>query len=316
MKKIVVINKSLLEEDYDMICEAVTPYGYVVHGYNTYEEAKEDVSDAEIIYGYDARLANIAKEVKWFHLSSAGINHMVGKLPENVLLSHSVGAYGVTLAEYMVMVTLMLVRRMPEYTKAMSERRWIKPLPNRSIKDSVVVCVGTGDIGTSYAKRIRSFEPAKIIGVNRSGKPYPLFDEMVTEKDIESVLPTADIIAMSLPATAATKNFLSKERIALLSKDAYVVNAGRGDTIDQEALVDALNTHQIAGAALDVMTTEPLPVDDPLWEAENVILTPHCAGNLTSAYTRHQNVKMFVEEFKRYINKEKMIYLVDQAKGY
>ena len=121
---------------------------------------------------------------------------------------------------------------------------------------------------------------------------------------------------MALPATPDTVEILNQRRIALLPESAYIINIGRGNAIEQDALINALNTNQIAGAALDVMTPEPLPSDSPLWTAKNLVLTPHVAGNMTLGYTADANVNLFCENLSRYANGEKLKCLIDRKRGY
>ena len=121
---------------------------------------------------------------------------------------------------------------------------------------------------------------------------------------------------MALPATAETAGILSRERIALLPETAIVINVGRGTAVDQNALVEALNAGRIAGAALDVMVPVPLPKDDPLWDAKNVVLTPHTSGNLTLGYTCDVNVDMFCTDIANYAAGRPLSHLVDRKRGY
>ena len=116
--------------------------------------------------------------------------------------------------------------------------------------------------------------------------------------------------------TAETIGILSREHIALLRKDALVINVGRGTAIDQDALVEALNEERIAGAGLDVMDPEPLPADDPLWSAKNLVITPHISGNLTLGHTCRTNVAMFCEDIANYAAGRPLVHLVDRTRGY
>ena len=134
--------------------------------------------------------------------------------------------------------------------------------------------------------------------------------------ELDALLPDTDILVLALPATGATKNILSAERIALLPRRAYGVNVGRGSAIDQTALVDALNAGRIAGAALDVFQREPLPENDPAWTAKNLIVTPHISGQMSLGYTRDRNVELFCEDLERYGKGEKPVRLVDRKIGY
>ena len=121
---------------------------------------------------------------------------------------------------------------------------------------------------------------------------------------------------LALPGTAETEHILNRQRIALLPETAYVVNVGRGSVVDQDALMDALNQNQLAGAALDVFVPEPLPEDHPLWDTKNLIITPHVSGNLTLGYTRDINVEMFCEDLANYAAGRPLNGLVDRKLGY
>ena len=215
------------------------------------------------------------------------------------------------------MVTLMLQRKMPDYTVIIRNHGWTNDLPIRSIQGSRLVLLGTGDIGTTFAKRAQALCPASITGVNRSGRvPDDVYDRVVPMTELDSVLPEADILVMALPSTPETIGIMTKERIALLSPSSILVNVGRGTAIDQEALMEALNSGALAGAALDVMVPEPLPGDHPLWNTRNLLLTPHVAGNMTLGYTCDKTVSMFCEDLEKYAQGKPLDHLVDLKKGY
>ena len=139
---------------------------------------------------------------------------------------------------------------------------------------------------------------------------------MYTLDELNSVLPKTEILVMALPGTKETAHILSRERIALLPRDAYVVNVGRGTAIDQEALMEALNADRLAGAALDVCVPEPLPKDHPLWDTKNLLLTPHISGNMSLGITRDLDVELFCEDLRNYAAGRKLKRLVDRAVGY
>ena len=177
--------------------------------------------------------------------------------------------------------------------------------------------LGTGDIGTTFATRARAFEPESIIGVCRSGKSSsPVYDKVLPVSELDSILPETDLLAMSLPSTPETRGILSRERIALLPKGAFIVNVGRGSAIDEDALADALDNGQLAGAALDVFQTEPLPAGHRLWKTKKLLITPHVAGNMTLSHTRNKNVAMFLEDLKNFTEGAPLKYLVDRKLGY
>ena len=296
--------------------------GFVPHFFtlDQFEEAKACVQDCEILYAHSPELLRAAPAtLKWYCCSFAGVDPYckdpsIFANPDCVLTNSNV--YGVTIAEHVVMVTLMLLRRMPEYEEIVRNRSWSNQLPIRSIRDNEFTILGTGNIGVNVAERVRGMGAAKITGLSRSGKPHPAFDEVHPIAELDRVLPDTKILVMALPGTAETIHILNRQRIALLPKDAYVINVGRGTAVEQEPLIEALNSGRIAGAALDVMDPEPLPQDHPLWSAKNLILTPHVSGNMTLGYTCDTNVAMFCEDLKNYAAGKPLNGFVDRAKGY
>ena len=285
-----------------------------------FEEAKACLQDCEVLYAHSPDLLRAAPAtLRWYCCSFAGVDPYckdpaMFANPDCILTNSNV--YGVTIAEHVVMVTLMLLRRMPEYEEVVRNHSWSNQLPIRSIRDNEFTILGTGNIGVNVAERMRGMGAAKIIGLSRSGRPHPAFDEVHPIADLDNGLPGTKILVMALPGTADTIHILNRARIALLPKDAYVINVGRGSAIDQEPLMEALNGGRIAGAALDVMDPEPLPKDHLLWTTKNLILTPHVSGNMTLGYTCDTNVKMFCEDLRNYAAGRPLNGFVDRVKGY
>ena len=299
---------------------AAEELGFSATYYHSEAALAEEIGTFEVIYGHPApALLQKAESLRWLCSDFAGVEKY---LPDHVwprpdcLLSNGSGAYGPAIAEHVVMVLLMLLRRMPEYQAALVERRWISCAPIRSITGSQVVILGTGDIGSHTARRLKALG-ASVTGVCRSGQAAePAFDRVLPTAALDTVLPQADALVLALPATAETADILSRERIALLPPAAYVVNVGRGAAIDQEALMEALQAGRLAGAALDVMTPEPLPPDHPLWGCPNTILTPHVSGNMALGLTCDWTVELFLRDLAHYAAGEALENLVDRARGY
>lgn len=278
------------------------------------------IGDYEVIYGHpDPAWLKRAARLRWLCSDFAGVEKYLDEAiwpSPDCLLSNSSGAYGPAIAEHIVMVLLMLLRRMPEYQSAMAERAWPCLTPIRSLTGSRVVMLGTGDVGRSAARRLKALGAA-VTGVCRSGRAEePAFDRVLPIGQLDALLPQADALVMALPATAETAGVLSRERIALLGPQALVVNVGRGSAIDQPALVEALTARRLAGAALDVMEPEPLPPDHPLWQCPNTILTPHVSGNMALGLTCDLDVDMFCRDLGRYAAGEPLENLVDRGRGY
>ena len=322
MRKIAVYDNFTEPKHRQQINDVAAKYGFAVDYYAAPQTVPPEKRDEyEVIYGMPkpSELKSFTN-LKWFCGSFAGVDAYLDDSlypsPE-VMLSNSSGAYGVTIAEHLIMVTLMLLRHEMTYCADAAAHRWGAVQPMRSIIGSTITVLGTGDIGTEFARRAKAMGAASIRGVRRTKKAAdPAFDAIYTHDELDTLLPDTDILVMALPSTGETKNILSAERIALLPPTAYVVNVGRGSAIDQPALVEALNAGKLAGAALDVFAEEPVPAGDPVWTAQNLLLTPHISGQMSLGYTRDRNVALFCEDLERYGRGEKPARLVDRRIGY
>ena len=322
MRKIAVYDNFTEPKHRQQINDVAAKYGFAVDYYAAPQTVPPEKRDEyEVIYGMPkpSELKSFTN-LKWFCGSFAGVDAYLDDSlypsPE-VMLSNSSGAYGVTIAEHLIMVTLMLLRHEMSYCADAAAHRWGAVQPMRSIIGSTITVLGTGDIGTEFARRAKAMGAASIRGVRRTRKAAdPAFDAIYTHDELDTLLPDTDILVMALPSTGETKNILSAGRIALLPPTAYVVNVGRGSAIDQPALVEALNAGKLAGAALDVFAEEPVPAGDPVWTAQNLLLTPHISGQMSLGYTRDRNVALFCEDLERYGRGEKPARLVDRRIGY
>ena len=322
MRRIAVYDNFTEPKHRQQINDVAAKYGFAVDYYAAPQTVPPEKRDEyEVIYGMPkpSELKSFTN-LKWFCGSFAGVDAYLDDSlypsPE-VMLSNSSGAYGVTIAEHLIMVTLMLLRHEMSYCADAAAHRWGAVQPMRSIIGSTITVLGTGDIGTEFARRAKAMGAASIRGVRRTRKAAdPAFDAIYTHDELDTLLPDTDILVMALPSTGETKNILSAGRIALLPPTAYVVNVGRGSAIDQPALVEALNAGKLAGAALDVFAEEPVPAGDPVWTAQNLLLTPHISGQMSLGYTRDRNVALFCEDLERYGRGEKPARLVDRRIGY
>ena len=323
MGKTIGVIIDFLTDDYRrQIDAAAAKHGWTTRYFPDSRSAVGNADDCEILYGHcSQKVIASAKSLRWFCCCWAGVDRFCkDELYQNpdCLLSNSSGAYGVTIAEHLVMCALMLLRRQGEYGALIRSGGW-DTLPGniRSLHGSRITVLGTGDIGTQFARRAKAFSPAKITGVRRSVKPGdPAFDEIRANAELDAILPETDILVMALPNTPDTAGILSRERMALLPEGAYVLNVGRGAALDQDALIDALNSGHLAGAALDVVTPEPLPADHPLRTAKNILLTPHVAGNTTLPYTQQRTVDMFCEDLDNYCAGKPLRHVVDRKRFY
>lgn len=304
------------------IQEVAKPLGFTPYFFGTdqLEEARERLQGCEILYAHSKDLARSAPAgLKWYCCSWAGVepyceDPTILKNPR-FLLTNSNG-YGVTIAEHILMTALMLLRRYPEYQRLIQNREWSNRLRFRAMRDTRFTILGTGGIGAVTARRLRAMEAREITGLSRSGKSRPEFDRVLPISRLDEELVRAEFLIMALPSTPETRGLLSATRLALLPRGAYLINVGRGDALDQAALVEALRDGRLAGAALDVASPEPLPADDPLWEAPNLILTPHVAGNMIPGYTSDINVEMFCADLENYALGRPLARQVDRGLGY
>ena len=311
----------MLEQKHlDQIQTVAASLNHEVFFYKAESEIPQSNFDADIIYGFAPSIVKSSKNLKWLCVPWAGVDSLMTPgyfANEDCLLTNAAGAYGVSIAEHMIAVSLVMMRRLDEFMAETRAWQWKMPRPQKSLKDCRITVLGTGDIGTTFAKRARAFEPAGIVGVCRSGKSSEsVYDKVLPVSELDSVLPQTDFLAMSLPATPETRGILSRERMALLPEGAYIVNVGRGSAIDEDALADALESGHIAGAALDVFQKEPLPEGHRLWKTKNLLITPHVAGNMTLAYTKGKNVQMFLEDLENFTKGAPLHYLVDRKLGY
>ena len=320
MRKLAVCVTFMNEKYRRQIDAAAEAAGFVVHYYDTQAALTPHIGDYEVLFGHPVpALLRQAAQLQWLCSDHAGVDRYLDDAAwphSECILSNSSGAYGATISEHILMVLLMLLRRMPEYQADLSRRQWTYYAPIRSVIGSHIVVLGAGDIGSNTARRLKALG-ASVTGVCRSGRSdEPAFDHVVPTAELDSVLPSADVLVMALPATPETVGILSRERLALLPEHAYVINVGRGSAVDQEALEEALRAGRLAGAALDVMMPEPLPAGHSLWDCPRLIITPHVSGNASLGLTCDINVDMFCADLARYAAGKPLGNLVDRGRGY
>ena len=319
-RKIVVYIPGMPEKQLERVVSGAAEKGFRAVVPESREDAEREATDAEVLFSYYHKLCRNARKLKWAATPYAGNEVFLepGILPDpEVMLTNSSGAYGVTIAEHVVMVTLEMMRRRAEYNEIVRRKEWKRDLHIDSIRGSRITLLGTGDIGRECAKRLRGFSPACLTGVNlRGGNPENLFNRIVTTDRLEEVLPETDLLILSLPATAETRGILDEDRLALLPETARIVNVGRGSALDQKALERMLREGKLAGAALDVFEQEPIPADDPLWDCPNLVITPHMAGNMTLDYTTEKITDQFLENLDNYAAGRPLKHTVDRKRAY
>ena len=318
-RTLVAAIRELTRKQREEIRRAACAHGFEALFFDSPEDALPALADAEVVFCQSEFLARNAPRLRWLCSPFAGVDNFLAPgafASAEAVLSNSSGAYGVTIAEHIVMVALEMLRRQLDYDAIVARRGWRRDLAVRSIHQSRVTLLGTGDIGREAALRLRAFRPERIVGVNRGGRDESgLFDRVLPREALDAVLPQTDILIASLPGTAETRRMLDAAKLALLPDGALLINVGRGSVLDEAALEKELRAGRLQ-AALDVFEHEPLPKDSPLWDCPNLRLTPHVAGNMTLPYTVERIVSMFLEDFENYCAGRPLKRLVAREKGY
>lgn len=251
----------------------------------------DKLKDVNVLIGKpEPALLKNAKKIEWLQLVSAGYDSYINNLPQNVILTCASGAYGLAVSEHMLAQTFTLIRHFNQYCLQAARGEWKSCGNIISVEGSTILVLGMGDIGGSYARKMKALG-AHVIGVRRHlGKLPEGFDEQHTMSELDNLLPIADVVAMALPGGHATYHIIDEHELGLMKDGAYIINAGRGNAIAPDALKKVLREHKIGGAALDVTEPEPLPPDDELMHLDNVLITPHVAGN----YYLHKTVERII----------------------
>ena len=285
----------------------------------TYSQPDEvsirEIGNADIVIG-NPKVAQLkyAAKLQWLQLRSAGADEYAScpYLGEKVLLTNGRGAYGSRLAEYMLGGILALQKHFPAYWEHQKRREWKKEGLVRQIAGSVVLVLGVGDIGGTFAKYCKAMG-AYVIGLRRQeGRPCDTVDEIYGIGSLDKLLPRADIVAMCLPNTPQTAGVIGERQLAFMKEGAILVNVGRGIAVDTPSLCAALERGKLYGAVLDVTEEEPLPADHPLWQYDNVILTPHIAGTFDQKEGFHNFYMIAEENISRFFEGKTLRNLVDR----
>jgi phosphoglycerate dehydrogenase-like enzyme len=292
---------------------------------SNYDRIEENIRDAEIVIAWSLRPEqfNSAKKLRWIHSPAAAVHQLM--FPElinsDVMLTNAREVHGPVVAEHAIGLMFALAKKTPAAVRLQTKHRWgqelmwnTQPRP-REIAGAILGLVGLGSIGREVAKRASALG-MRIIAVRQNPeKEKPAAINCVYGPgNLEDLLRQSDYLILAAPITESTKRLMDRERILQMKHDACLINVGRGSLIDEAALVDALRHRRIGGAALDVFEQEPLPADSPLWDLENLLITPHTAGLTEKLWERHY--QLFSENLGRYLAQHPLLGVVDKHKGY
>jgi len=290
--------------------EAIAPRAVHVYARSS-TVTPEQMAQATVLFGWPRpEMIRHAARLKWFQTMWAGAEEYDGLLPEGVLFTSSSGSNSRSVAEHMLASLMALCRRLPVYLDSQRAHVWKDEGPMKTILGGAVLVAGAGHVGVEFGRLCQGMG-ARTVGLKRTVTgPVEGFDEVHTMDELDALLPQADVVALTLPHSPQTVRLLNENRIALMKDDAILISAGRGSVLDQDALVRAMKSGKLWGAALDVTEPEPLPAGSPLWDTPNLLLTPHVAGGMRLEITRRRCVEMAQENLRRYLAGEKLENLV------
>jgi phosphoglycerate dehydrogenase-like enzyme len=249
-----------------------------------------------------------SERLKWVHTGAAGLDHPIwAQLVDKGAVLTTGHGQALCIAEYVLAEVLATFQRIGERRAEQAARRWTR-LPFREIAGTSWLIVGFGAIGQDVAVRAKAFG-AKIVGVRRSGAPDALAEHMGLLSDVPSLLPAADVVVLAAPLNSETRGMAGAGFFAAMKPGSVLVNVGRGDLIDEPALLAALAAGVPDHAILDVFHDEPLKDDSPFWDHPKVSLTPHASAFGSGQAAR--NDAIFVENLRRRLAGEPMLYEAD-----
>lgn len=279
----------------------------------------------DILAGANAVIGNLSipalaqcPGLEWLQLNSSGADDYARSALINpaAVITTATGAYGIGIAEYMAAMLLGMMKRIPAYHSNQLAGIWRDEGAVTSPFGKRVLVVGTGNIGTEFARRIRAFG-ARVVGIRRrAGVCPPDFDEIHGLDELKSQLPLADVIALCLPGTDDTLHLMNAETLALCKEGAYLMNVGRGNVIPLEAMLDPAVTGRFAGIWLDVCEIEPLPDGHPLFSVPNLLVTPHITGGFHLDLTMQNIYEISLQNLKAWLGQGEYRSVLDRKSGY
>ena len=297
--------------------------GVTVRIGKTADALGDAVAGARVLFNWTGskpdvlRVMQRAPNLEWIHAMYAGLDRsLFPELVESPIpLTNGSGVFSQSLGEFIILGVLYFAKDVPRRMQAKAERRW-DVFDNVEIRKQTIGIVAHGDIGRAVASR------AKALGMRvlatrrnpstRAGDEH--VDRVYAAPDLDAMLPECDYVAVTAPLTPETTGLIGKREFDLMKPSAVILNVGRGPVINESAMIEALKTKRIRGAALDVFDVEPLPPDNPLWSMDNVLITAHCADHVDGWV--ESAVVFFVEQFARWRKGEPLRNVVDKRAGY
>lgn len=256
-----------------------------------------------------------APQVRWIHSNAAGLDHLVSPAlaASSAIVTNSRGVYGEALGEYVVAAMLYFVKNLARLRDAQARHAW-EPFEGERLAGKVLGIIGYGDIGAAIAQRAAALG-MQVLAYRRRPE-LSAGDPNVTRvvSQLRDAIAPADFVALATPLTPETRHFFGAEQLSWMRANAVLINVGRGQAIDETALIDALQRRAIRGAALDVFETEPLPAAHPFWSMPQVLLSPHSADRVDGWLDR--TMELFLANLDRFVRGEPLANIVDPRRGY
>jgi phosphoglycerate dehydrogenase-like enzyme len=281
----------------------------------------EQLRDADVLYGWPTREAFLSAErLRWIQRTGTGINQIMD-LPElvesDVVLTNSRGPHAVPMADHVFAMVLSLTHRLPVLMDAQRAHDWHGGKaagPFVDLDGRVMGILALGDVGKAVARRAFGFG-MEVYAVDKhpSAAPPGVSGLWGLER-LDDLLEMSDWFVVTAPLTHETRGMIDGRRLGLLKKGAYVIVISRGNIVEEEALIDHLRSGHLAGAGLDVMAKEPLPEGSPLWDMDNVVLSPHTSASSDEA--RAGARENFKENLRRFLANEPFLYVCDKRAGF
>jgi phosphoglycerate dehydrogenase-like enzyme len=264
-----------------------------------------------------------APELKWIHTPNTGVRELISPelLASKVVLTNSAGVDARPIAEHVLALALGLVRKLNLAAQRQAAREWAQDelalSPPGLLAGKTLGLVGVGHIGKEVARLANAFG-MRVVAVRRMGmltRADPVPDvEVRGVEELSWLLEQSDVLVLAAPSTPSTQWLIDARAVSHMKQGAYLINVSRGDLVDETALVGALFSGKLAGAALDVTRVEPLPVDSPLWGLPNVILTPHAASLVPDDW--QARTMLFLDNLRRFKKGQPLVNVVDKEQGY
>jgi phosphoglycerate dehydrogenase-like enzyme len=282
-----------------------------------------DLADARVLFqwaGNKEELKRVmagAPHLEWIHGRYAGLDAILSPelIESPIPLTNGRGSFSQSLGEFVMCGALYFAKDLPRMLRAKAERRW-EVFDVMELSTQTLGIVGHGDIGRAIARRAKAFG-MKVLALRRDLAPRAGdedIDTLYANPDLHKMLPLCDYVVAAAPLTPQTRHMIGAAEFAVMKPDAIVMNVGRGPVIDEAAIVTALQTKQIRGAALDVFEVEPLPADSPLWAMDNVLISFHTADHTKDWLD--DAVSLFIEQFNRWRSGQSLKNVVDKRAGY